>query len=215
MKKKFIISIISLSISFLSIGSVFGSFKYSKSSPKEINTTIDKTIQKFQYDNLPPDSFDDGYKEVDKIVTSNKKGGLNNDNDSGFVYGAVNGGLFKARISRGYIGSMDPWNNIDYGISQEYSFIITTKGELPDNNEKGWIDPLYMYITKENINSKNINDIISPVYRIIYAKESSDGEYKAVQYEEGYSPVTKYETTLYSSIKGFGYYNHREVWKEI
>ena len=196
-------------------GGVNAVFQYATLTADDNRFTAKINVGEFVYDSgdYPP-GFDEEHKTVIDLAVSEEPGGLNgNDEWAGFKF-FVTFTNIGGRHSYGYVGNMDSWGSM-FNAPDNVSFIMT----LPESDPEGK-DTIYLYvakITNEELDKKEIDEILPDVFRCKIEKNAVTGKYEQNECKKGYSPVVYYEYSYYEYTlkkKGFAVFSGQTVWQE-
>lgn len=214
--KGFIFSVVALAFAAtVFTGGVYATFQYATLPAEDNFFTASSSIGEFTYDSgdYPP-GFDEELKTVIELAVSEETGGLNGDDDwEGFKFFITYTNIGN-RHAYGYVGNMDSWGS-KFNAPDNVSFIMT----LPESDPEGK-DTIYLYvakITNDELNQKEIGEILPDVFRCKIEKNAATGKYEQTECKKGYSPIVYYEYPYYEYTlkkKGFAVFNGQTVWQE-
>lgn len=189
-------------------GGIFAAFQYANGSAESKSANVSSVLAEFSYGGNPP-GYNEEHQQVIDIA-------LSDENGITASYSGFNLGLFTwigGRDNYGYVGSMDK-NIPSLEVSSEVSFIMMRPDFDPDGQEN-----IYVYlaeITKAELNTMNVGDVLDNVYRVKLFKNAS-GKYEQGECKKGYSPVCYYEYPYYTynyDLKGFAVFEKNIIWQE-
>lgn len=199
----------------LTVGGVFAVFQYATLPVEDKAFVATSNVEEFIYESgdYPP-GFDEELKTVIELAVSEETGGLNGDDEwEGFKFFITYTNIGN-RHAYGYVGNMDSWGS-KFNAPDNVSFIMT----LPENDPDGK-GTIYLYvakITNEELNQKEIDEILHGVFRCKIEKNAATGKYEQTECKKGYSPVVYYEYPYYEYTlkkKSFAVFNGQTVWEE-
>ena len=188
-------------------GGIFAAFQYANGSAESKSANVSSVLAEFSYGGNPP-GYNEEHQQVIDIALS-EESGITVEN-SMFNLGVF--GWVGSREKYGYVGSMDKGLSLE--VSSEVSFIMTRPEFDPDGQEN-----IYVYlaeITKTELNTMNVEDVLDNVYRVKLFKNAS-GKYEQGECKKGYSPVCYYEYRNYTyshDLKGFAVFEKNVIWQE-
>lgn len=219
---KFLLSlcaVVMLSVT-LTVGGVFALFGYAQSDAEPISKNVNTQLEEFVYGDYPA-GFTSGMKAGLDVAETDTTYGLNaSGHDAGMRKAIVLSSIFSARVSYGYVGTMDAtYGNDVYGKDavENISVVIAFAKDIDG------VQTIYMYFVKKSkaeLAEMEENHILDNVFRATFIKDAetaNDWDLRRLpngspDVVKGSSLVKNYEGQT-DGAKTFGFHNKTEIWQ--
>ena len=204
----------------LTVGGVFALFGYAQSDAEPISKNVNTQLEEFVYGDYPA-GFTSGMKVGLDVAETDTTYGLNASGyDAGMRKAIVLSSIFSARVSYGYVGTMDAtYGNDVYGKDavENISVVIAFAKDIDG------VQTIYMYFVKKSkaeLAEMEENHILDNVFRATFIKDAAtatDWDLRRLpngspDVVKGSSLVKNYEGQT-DGAKTFGFHNKTEIWQ--